>query len=465
MPRNRRSEPANDPLIDALVPQRPTAVLEEFRYDASQNGFWDLTTRPPRLYMEDRSVNGLIPSAAWRTITGDDGKVTRIKPTVYLSTVDNGLLVESSTWWPGQPQIIEGYIATETGVRADPRRIMINTYSPPDPPKSKKKADVWVNHVKKLWPEPKEHNFFFDYCAHMLQRPEEKSNSIVTLSGAQGIGKDMALNPIRLAVGEGNMRDISPEDLLSPYNPWVRSVMVVVNEMKPSKEDFHASALYEALKRISATPPDTIPMSNKYMKTMYVVNVMRIFTTTNAMTSLYIPEGDRRFFLMHSTLPKGWAPAEYFIRLGAWCDNGGNAAVANWLMRRNISSFQPKRIPDPTAALRAVMSGWGAPDEDLVSKILDRLGTPPVLFSSELLTFGNQDENEILSLMKSPRKLIYRMQLSGYFSMPLDPPRVYGSNRYKRAFIKQELMNSDYSSMLDERGALLASTPTIRNVA
>jgi len=475
--------------------KRVNAQITEFRYDALQNAYVDVLTG--FFYKDPKSVNALIPIEYWPMKIAKDAKTGEakeilIKPANYLANVGNGLLVETSTWWPGMPRIIEGWLAVEGAMIKDDRRVMFNAYRPPDPvdlpqfakalkgeklaqakleiaKKLDADAATWTNHIKALWPDPKEHEYFFDYCAHMIQRPEEKCNSIIALSGKQGIGKDISLIPVKAAVGQWNVCDISPDEFASPYNPWVQCVMLIINEMRPTKEDFHASSIYEKLKRISVTPPDTISVSDKYMRMRYIVNVLRIFVTTNDMTAMYINPDDRRFAIFHSTKDKDWQPASYFTDLVNWLTReDGNIAVARWLAARDITKFEPKRKPDETAGWKAIVSGWSAPN-DAVAASLEALHDPEVFFSNELYTNAFDNKEEITSLLRHPRKVTHRMQQSGYFVIPLNPPMTFKGEsktlKFKYAFAKYALMHEPekYNALLQERGRMLADGIAILN--
>lgn len=472
--RNRRRE-----IIEAL-PRRESAKIEELRYDVRQNCFWDVVSGHP--YQDIRSVNGLVPKSGWpvKMVPQDDGtqKETFIKPSSWLAAAENNLIVNDSVWWPGQPRIVEGFMVRDNGslIESDQRNILFNNYTPPPTfRKSKVKPDRWLNHVKALWPIEAEHNFFFDYCAHMIQRPEEKANAVITLSGEQGIGKDVALDPVKAAIGLWNAQNITPEQFMSSYNSWAQTVMLVIDEMRPHREDYHASSIYDKLKSISVTPPDMIAVSEKYMKLRYVRNVLRCFVTTNEMTAMYIHPNDRRFAIFHSSKKSKWQPQSYFASLKAWMANGGNAAVANWLARRDISKFEPKSRPVETAGWRAIVGGWSAPD-DAVAKALDRLndekvveqlGPPDAFFSAELLPDMMSDEREeIEKLLKSPRRLAHRMQACNYFLVPFDPPIEFiGAKklRFKSAYVKYELLNDKeiFEPMLARRGQALAGDNVI----
>jgi Family of unknown function (DUF5906) len=457
-------------LVAALPRQSgEMAKLEELRYDVTQDGFWDIVNG--NFYSQARSVNGLVPKSYWPLIKVMDAETGKkkeviIKPATWLAAAENGLIVNDSVWLPGEPLIITGRMVSDgMVVPSDKRNILFNTYKEPPKLKSKKKADRWIEHVKALWPNEEEHNFFFDVCAHMVQRPEEKLNAVIVLSGEQGIGKDVALIPVKAAIGLLNVRNVSPDGFMGQFNSWVR-LMLVIDELQPTKEDFHASSLYERLKTYSVTPPDMIAINDKFMKTRWVKNVLRIFMTTNTMTALYVHPNDRRFAILHSPQKTDWKTSEYFTSLASWLESeGGNAAVAQWLRKRDISHFEPKKRPVKTAAFRAVAAGWAAPDSDAVAQALDKLNNPQAFFANELLEatkFSNADE-DMAKLLRQPRRLVHRLQQNNYFLVPLDPPLSFKGSKeknlsFKTAYAKYDLMSkpSEVNTLLNERGQMLA---------
>ena len=52
------------------------------------------------------------------------------------------------------------------------------------------------------------------------------------LGGAQGIGKDTILEPVKAGVGAWNWNDISPTQMLGRFNGWAKSVILRVNEAR-----------------------------------------------------------------------------------------------------------------------------------------------------------------------------------------------------------------------------------------
>jgi hypothetical protein len=288
----------------------------------------------------------------------------------------------------------------------------------------------------------------------MVQKPHEKCNAAIVLSGTQGIGKDAALWPVKAAVGSWNCKGIDPDELFSPYKSWLQTLMLTVDEVRPSKDEFHASSMYNILKPMIVAPPDTLPLNDKYQKLRYVINVLRVFITTNDWMAMYIPPEDRRMFIMHSTLAQRWHEAEgdpsYFQRLFAYFEHGGGAHVASWLRARDLSKFNPKAQVERTAGWEAISNTWSEP-EDAIGQAIDLLGTPDVLFASEMVQVQFDGAEEIAGMIKAPRKIGHRMQRSGYVAVK---PRsgedrwvVKGADgvvkfRSRLAFVKQSAINA-----------------------
>ena len=70
------------------------------------------------------------------------------------------------------------------------------------------------------------------WLAHRVQRPAEKINHALVLGGAQGIGKDTLLEPVKHAVGPWNFQEVSPTHLLGRFNGFVKSVILRVSEAR-----------------------------------------------------------------------------------------------------------------------------------------------------------------------------------------------------------------------------------------
>jgi hypothetical protein len=65
-----------------------------------------------------------------------------------------------------------------------------------------------------------------------VQCPQEKINHGLVLGGAQGIGKDSLLDPVKHAVGPWNFAEVSPQHMLGRFNGFLKSVILRVNEAR-----------------------------------------------------------------------------------------------------------------------------------------------------------------------------------------------------------------------------------------
>lgn len=474
-------------LMARIEDARRLARPEDYVFDKAQEHFWDM--RDGTLHTE-KAVDASIPLELWR-VEVQEAEVEEaprrgrprgrreklIPPSKDIMRVENDQFVEGSTWWPGRAKVIKDWFIDKDGFYPAAGRRIYNQYKePPELSGDADAAEPWIEHVKKLWPDPVEHEYFFDFCAHMVQRPQEKCNGAVVLSGTQGIGKDAALWPVKAAVGSWNVKNIDPDELFSAYKPWLQTLMLVVDEVRPSKDEFHASSMYNILKPMIVAPPDTLPLNDKYAKLRFVINVLRVFITTNDWMAMYIPPEDRRLFIMHSTLEQRWhekaGQPKYFEHLFKWFENGGASNVAAWLKARDLSAFNPKAQIARTKGWEAVANTWGEP-EDPVSHALEALNNPAVVFGAELLqqTFDGRDE--IAGMLKSPRKIGHRMQRSGYVAIkPPDADRwIFRAEgkvfRSRLVFVKQEIMrdNDDCYRLIKERGDDIVSSKDDRQAA
>lgn len=418
-------------LNTAVSSQRRTYREEDFVFDLSLGEYWCL---PLRMHLTAKSVDAMVPTEHWRlprVPPNAKKEPAPIAPSKDLARIERDRMVEGSTWLPGYDQIVEGLLATKDGFFPMHGVRSFNTYREPPVanPALADQAGPWIEHVQRLYPTPEEHDYFFNYCAHMVQRPEQKCNAAIVVSGKQGIGKDFMLAPLRYAVGQWNCRNISPDALLSPYNPYVESVMLTVDEVRPQQDDHRATAMYDSLKTLLASPPDVLPMSDKHEKTRYVANVLRMFLTTNDRLALYIPPDDRRIMIMHSTLPARWheeSDPDYFRRMFDWLSTGGTAAVAGWLAARDLSGFDPHGHVPKSGAWREVQQSWEAPDDE-VTVALELLGHPDCLLGTELPEVLFDGVEDLRRAMRS-KGFMFRMMKAGYITVP----RPEGKSHWRR---------------------------------
>lgn len=408
--------------------QHRAATHDDFRYDKSQDAFWDIVTMQ---LLKPTAVNASIPIDLWETTENANGDIRPVSPAKTIANVDTGLVVETASWWPGEPREMRNLYVSANGARRVAGATTLNLYSPPeDLAPNGKTADIWIAHVKKLYPDPKEHLHFFDYAADMIQNPGRKPQHGILLAGQQGIGKDAMLLPLRRGSGPGNASSIDPDKLFSDFNPWQKSVMLVIDEVRPHPNAGRASDFYNKCKTLLANAGDMAAVDIKHVSTFYVPNVLRVFFTANEPKSMYIPPEDRRIFVMTSMLPDPkvedvFGP-DYFDELFGYFNDGGWDACVEWLAARDLSKFQHGKAPPQTHGKKQIIESAKASRWSLIDEVLEtfaeRVGggeLPSVVFPADLIAFisGPQglfdDTDEALKKVKAS-SFHYKMDERGY---------------------------------------------------
>jgi phage/plasmid primase-like uncharacterized protein len=370
----------------------------------------------------------------------------------YLST---RRAVTSMCWAPGEPELIHGRELVEGGWVDSPRGVALNLYKPRRmEPGNADGAERWVEHVKRVWPDDAEH--LFNYFAHRAQRPGEKINHALLLIGAQGIGKDTALKPLQAAVGSWNYKIVSPRAMTSQFNPWAKSVVLLVNEAH-DLGDTGRYAFAEMMKAYEAEPPDTTDVNEKHRRQYRVLNVVAvIYTSNHALDALYIPRDSRRHYVALSKLTRDMFKAGYFDELYAWLTwQGGLADCVAWLLKRDISTFNPKTPPKITDACARMMHAETSEEVNLLDECIRAMGSPPVLSLAVLRSWAAGSRNEALTAFladpKQFRNIPRRLEECEYelFRNPDDargrwmvgnvPTMVYGRRDIAPEFKRREL--------------------------
>lgn len=219
-------------------------------------------------------------------------------------------------------------------------------------PQGVTEADIqpWLDHMAFVIPNREERELVINWLAWIVQNPGEKPNwALVVGSTAEGIGKDLMLQPVRVALGTDNVREIGPDDIASGYTDYlVGTRLLIVEEMQMHER----KAIMNRLKPMIAAPPYTLRVNIKYVPQYEVPNLVAAIFFTNMENALAIAPQDRRYFVTwNDQKPR---TSEYYSGLAAWYANGGAAAAAAWLCERDVTEFNAKSAAPASAAKTAM---------------------------------------------------------------------------------------------------------------
>jgi hypothetical protein len=403
------------------VPGKPKSLLDSIK---SEDGaiklgdFYALPSTSKFMYMPTRElwtgerINNILPPIP--TGGSHNGKLTTVKPAIWLERHRRAVQM---SWAPGEPEVIEDKLISESGWREQEGARCLNTYIPPpliigDPPK----AGPWLEHLRAIYPDDAEH--ILDWFAHRVQRPGEKINHALLLGGPPGIGKDTILAPLRFAIGGANFKDVSPDDLAAPFNTHVKAVVARISEARDLGDGgrFDKYALYERMKILSAAPPEVLRCNDKFIPVTYIPNVVGpIITTNNKMDGYYLPPDDRRTYVAWSPRKKEEFSEAYFQALWTFLrDENGLAHAATFLVARDLSKFNPHAPPKLTEAFYAIALAGRAPEDVEIETALEELGRPEICSALTIQATKAGAAMEWLLHPKMRRAMPHRMERCGY---------------------------------------------------
>jgi hypothetical protein len=370
------------------------------------------------------SVNARLPRMPVLTKSGKpkrdkNGNIVTILATTWL---DRNRAVVQMTWCPGFPLLIHGRMVVDGGWIEREDVTTFNHYRPPRiVPGDASKVDPWLKHVCKIYPDDADH--IITWLAHRVQRPQEKINHALVLGGAQGIGKDTLLEPVKYAVGPWNFREVIPAHLLGRFNSFAKAVIMRVNEARDlgDAERVNRFTFYDHTKIYTANPPDVLRVDEKHLREYYVFNVLGFLITTNHKTDgIYLPPDDRRHYVAWSDFTKEDFKPEHWNGLWGWYHAGGFEHVAAYLTEFDISGFDPKAPPPQTPAWWDIVNANSAPEDAELADAIDVLSRPKALTIKQLIAVAKGSLAEWLSERRSRRAIPHRLERCGYVAVRSD---------------------------------------------
>jgi hypothetical protein len=312
-----------------------------FRAVPAQRGFWCLPTGTLWNAADiDRAFGNQ------RVGKDDKGKEIYIPTSKWLT---QHARIDQLTWAPGELVFLFDKMVAEGGLIERKGLTALNLYRGARCAAGYAHAvQPWLDHVHKLYPNEASH--IITWFAQRVQQPGVKINHVLVLGGAMRIGKDTILVPVRYAIGPWNCAEISASELLGKFNPFLKKVLVRVNEVRDLGE-VNRFTFYDHSKALFASPPEVLRVNEKHIREYDIVNCVGFILTTNYQTGgIYLPPEDRRHYVAWSECKLEDFADDYFPKLYNWFEEEGNRNVAAYLRELDISAFDPKAPPKQTEA-------------------------------------------------------------------------------------------------------------------
>ena len=266
------------------------------------------------------------------------------------------------------------------------------------------------------------------------------------MGGAQGIGKDTILEPVKAAIGEWNFTEVSPQQMLGRFNGFAKSVILRVSEAR-DLGDTDRFAFYDHMKTYTAAPPDVLRVDEKHLREYSVFNVCGVIITTNHKSDgIHLEPDDRRHYVAWSDLTRDSFEPDYWRDLYRWFAGGGIGHVASYLRTLDLTGFDPKEPPAKTNAFWEIVSSNSNPDDAELADALDRLQSPKAITVGALVSVSEPAFAEFLSDRRNSRSIPHRFEQCGYVPVRNDAAtdglfKVGGKRQ--RVYARKELTRQD----------------------
>ena len=190
-----------------------------------------------------------------------------------------------------------------------------------------------------------------NWAAHIIQHPTaQKSTRVPVIVGEEGIGKSTFGTLLSKVVGEDNTTTIRAENLEEKFNSYALSHLVIIEDM--AKIDAkHQNKL------LTLATDEWVYLRRMRMDPYKIKNVANIMIITNDYDSLKINPESRRYYIMAAEEKEKRTP-EYWVGMLKWVRSEGPGVLMDFLLHRDISSWDAY-APTPLTAAKREMAEAG----------------------------------------------------------------------------------------------------------
>lgn len=301
-------------------------------------------------------------------VLGDEDRQINV-PKVWL-TDERRTEVERLEYVPGGEPITPEYLNLWRGMGVDPM--------PGD-------VGPWLDLLERQVPDAALRKWMIQWFAYPLQNLGEKMTSYIHMYGPPGTGKNALLSPIMRIYGDNGVV-IGKDQIASAFNSvYATRQFVNIDELHGGNGP-DAVAVSNRVKFITTSPK--IPVNKKGEPEYEVKNHINLVTTSNYSDSIKLDEGDRRACVVQFGTREKRLGEDYWNVYWPWAEGPGAAALYEYLLRVDLSDFNPnanapvtewkEMVTDATrgAMEKWVRDLWDAPDSVL----------PPILQGAKVIT-------------------------------------------------------------------------------
>lgn len=352
-------------LVEAgVVGEVPTPLTDDGYVDSGQldPNDWGFIPKTNRYYQFSRGVDMCKDALNTLYLHQFPGGRGRFKAADQLVMAHEGNLpiLAGFTWMPspfGEPI---HYMVEHEG------KLMANEWRGFNLTPAEGDVTPWLDLLAYLVPDEEDRALVIGWLAFMLQKPHMKCQWHIVMRGEKGVGKDSLLAPIMRILGSSG-NDIAAEDLEGGWGDhFAKRKLVAMQEIyRPQNKAFT-----NTLKTLTASTGTCVHTYNlKGGQIIQQPDVMALFAFSNHRYCMALEEGERRYFVLDCFIPR--KPVSYYRDYYAWVEDGGAAALFDYLLNVDISEFCYSSLPKETDGMLDLVKGGRADYEETLVDMIE----------------------------------------------------------------------------------------------
>lgn len=327
------------------------------------------------------------------TTTGKQKKLKGIAGDYARWAVGNGLSPTFHEAWTTALSTGLPYIEDTKFNPANPMGLsgnVLNTYREFVPKNKPASLAVWNEYLSRMFPVIEEQNHILDYLAHILQKPAQRTQYVLTIIGDKGCGKSSLGDLLALLVAGQYKAFMCPSDMTKASETGITDSLVCVID------DYKKQIDNESLKSIITAR--TKRVEEKYKQSEMRQAYARIIVFTNYLEPyINVDESERRHYAPSYIAHKVSQQETVEWLSNEWNDyliTGGIEAIYNSLITRDISGFNASTPP-----ASAIVDSWRI--DDLALEYDDFFERHPVITAKDCASKLEITLKEAGSLLRS----------------------------------------------------------------
>lgn len=343
-----------------------------------------------------------------------------------------------------RPDLPSGAIIEEDG------RKLVNIYTPVDTRRVQGDISPFINHLKKILPDPRDQQIILAYMAACIQHKGVKFQWTPLIQGTEGNGKTLLTRCIAYAVGDRYTHMAMPNEIGEKFNEWLFNRIFIGIEDVYVPEN--KREVIEILKPMITN--DRLAMRAMQQSQVMGDNRANFFLNSNHKDAIRKTHSDRRFAVFFSAqqtkedLVRDGMDGDYFPRLYDWLKyKDGYAIVNDFLHTYAIpDELNPAtlchRAPETSTTEEAIALGAGGIEQEIAEAIAEgRPGFAGGWISS--IALNNLLDSLRAGRILPPNKRKKVLEDMGYIHHPaltdgrVNNPLAIDGNRRPRLFVKK----------------------------